>query len=419
MKRLDRFQNEVMAGGSVDEHEADKTANGWHGAIGLTAIVALFAWLAVANGWMFMFVVGVLVSVFLHESGHFVTARLTGMKATQFFIGFGPRLFSFRRGDTEYGVRALPLGAFVRIIGMNNLDEVPPADEAHTYRQKSFPRRLLVISAGSIMHILLAIGLLFSVYAFRGELADAPGAEVAGVESSSGAAQAGLREGDVILAVNGRAVDGPEQLGEAIRSNEPGDTVTLALVDDGVERTVEATLGANPGPGERAGTAYLGTRSSEAATWESRSVGEAAVNSVVDVFPVAWQSTKGVVQVLNPVNLWNHLTNRTDDPTTRPTTLVGVTELSGDVGRTDGVAGVLYLLAALNVFVGVFNMFPLLPLDGGHAAIAVYERIRERRSKRRYFADVSKAMPFAFGVIALLLALFMTGLYLDITRPLG
>ena len=106
---------------------------------------------------MFVFVIGIIVSVFLHETGHFVTARMTGMKATQFFLGFGPRLWSFRRGETEYGVRALPLGAYVRIIGMNNMDDVPPEDEARTYRQQTFPRRLLVISAGSLMHMLIAI----------------------------------------------------------------------------------------------------------------------------------------------------------------------------------------------------------------------------------------------------------------------
>ena len=89
--------------------------------------------------WWLVFVVGVLVAIFLHELGHFVTARWTGMKATQFFIGFGPRLWSFRRGETEYGVRALPLGAFVRIIGMNNMDEVDPADEARTYRVEELP----------------------------------------------------------------------------------------------------------------------------------------------------------------------------------------------------------------------------------------------------------------------------------------
>ena len=130
---------------------------------------------------MFVFLIGILVSVFLHETGHYLTARATGMKVTQFFIGFGPRVWSFRRGETEYGVRVLPLGAFVRIIGMNNLDEVDPADEARTYRQKSYPRRMLVISAGSMMHICIAAVLFFAVFATRGVLVDAPGAEVSQV----------------------------------------------------------------------------------------------------------------------------------------------------------------------------------------------------------------------------------------------
>ena len=128
--------------------------------------------------WWFVFVVGVLIAIFLHELGHFVTARWTGMKATQFFIGFGPRLWSFRRGETEYGVRALPLGAFVRIIGMNNMDEVPEADEARTYRQQSYPKRLLVISAGSIMHMLIAVLLLFAVYSIDGEQVERGGVDI-------------------------------------------------------------------------------------------------------------------------------------------------------------------------------------------------------------------------------------------------
>ena len=147
------------------------------------------------------------------------------------------------------------------------------------------------------------------------------------------------------------------------------------------------------------------------------SIGEAAVSSVTDLFPVTWESTKGVVQVLNPVNIVNHLSGESDDLSTRPTTVVGITQVSGTIGETQGFVGVLYLLAALNVFVGVFNMFPLLPLDGGHAAIATYERTRERDG-RRYFADVNRLMPFAMGVIVVLLVLFMSGLYLDVTQPL-
>lgn len=419
MTRFDRFQNEVMAGGSVTEVAEDETASGWEGALGLAAIVGLFVWLAFVNIWMFVFAVGLLISVFLHEAGHFVTARWTGMKATQFFLGFGPRLWSFRRGETEYGVRAFPLGAFVRIIGMNRMDEVPRQDEGRTYRQQSFPRRLLVITAGSLMHLLIAIGLLFGIYATKGELTAHPGAEIMAVETDSAAARAELLPNDVVRAVDGHAVDDPEALGAAIRAHQPGDTVTLAVLRDGASVDVPVTLGRHPGPGPNTGKAFLGTSSNTYADWEPKSIGSAAVESVTDVFPVAWQSTKGVIGVLNPVNLWNHLTGANDDPATRPTTVYGVTKISDDIGRTDGLGGVLYLLAALNVFVGVFNMFPLLPLDGGHAAIAAYERIREGRSRRRYFADVSKAMPFAFGVIALLLALFMTGLYLDITRPLG
>ena len=188
--RYDRFRGEVMAGGSVTTREPDDEpfGGGGAGAIAGLAIIGMFVWLGFTSGWMLFFAVGVLVSVFLHELGHFVTARMTGMKATQFFIGFGPRLWSFHRGETEYGVRLLPLGAFVRIIGMNNLDEVPPADEARTYRQKSYPRRMLVITAGSLMHLLLAIVLLFGVFAIRGELVDRAGAEVGDVAAESGAA---------------------------------------------------------------------------------------------------------------------------------------------------------------------------------------------------------------------------------------
>ena len=179
--RLDRFKNEVAAGGSSDNRPSEAPGGGVRGLVTGLAILALIAWLAVANLWMFVFLIGILVSVFLHETGHYLTARATGMKVTQFFIGFGPRVWSFQRGETEYGVRVLPLGAFVRIIGMNNLDEVDPADEARTYRQKSYPRRMLVISAGSMMHICIAAVLFFAVFATRWCLVDAPGAEVSQV----------------------------------------------------------------------------------------------------------------------------------------------------------------------------------------------------------------------------------------------
>jgi len=277
---------------------------------------------------------------------------------------------------------------------------------------------MLVITAGSLMHMLIAIVLLFAVFATKGQLEQVPGAEV-GDAPVGAAAAAEVQEGDIILAVNGAEVSGPDEMGEVIRSYEPGTTVDLLVQRDGVELTLPAALGTNEISGSPyEGEAFLGVSSSTATEWLHVSLGSAAASSVTELIPVAWESTKGVVKVLNPVNIWNHLTGETDDITTRPTTVVGVTQVSGAIGASDGLAGVAYLLAALNVFVGVFNMFPLLPLDGGHAAIATYERIREGRSRRRYFADVERLMPLAMGVIALLLFLFMSGLYLDIARPL-
>src|SRR5690606_28521993 len=169
-RRGDRMKSEIMAGGAVRESGDDELAGGWKGWLSMAGIAALFVWLGFVNIWIFVFVVGVVISIFLHEMGHYLTAKWTGMKVTQFFLFFGPRLWSFRCGETEYGVRALPLGAFVRIIGMNRMDDVEPADEGRSYRQQSFPKRLLVISAGSIMHILIAIVLLFAVYATQGEI---------------------------------------------------------------------------------------------------------------------------------------------------------------------------------------------------------------------------------------------------------
>ena len=415
-KRLAKAKSEIMAGGAVKENLTDdELAGGWQGLLAMGAILALFAWLAVANFWIFVFVVGVVISIFLHELGHYLTARWTGMKVTQFFLFFGPRLWSFRRGETEYGVRALPLGAFVRIIGMNRMDEVEPGDEARTYRQKSFPRRLLVISAGSIMHVLIAITLLFGVYAVAGEDVVTDGAQVGALSLNGPASEAGVEPGDVVVSVDGAPVGSPAELGELIRANEPQDRIVLGVLRDGVPIDIPLGLGASEN-----GDALAGISSGSVVDTIDHSIPAAAGNAVTDIFPFAWESTKGVVKVLNPVNIITHLSGDNEDLSSRPTTLYGVAQISDDVGESSGWAGIILLLAVLNVFVGVFNMFPLLPLDGGHAAIAAYERVREalRGGKERYFADVERLMPFAMGVVTVLAMLMFAGLYLDIAKPL-
>ena len=416
LSRVAKAKSEIMAGGAVTENlTEDELAGGWKGALSMLGIVALFAWLGFANFWIFVFVVGVVVSIFLHELGHYLTARWTGMKVTQFFLFFGPRLWSFRRGETEYGVRSVPLGAFVRIIGMNRMDEVEPGDEARTYRQKSFPRRLLVISAGSIMHMLIAIVLLFGVYAIAGEESFSDGARVSQLSVGGPADGAGVLPGDIVVSVDGAAIASPAELGEVIRTNQPDDSVVLGVLRNGELVALMLTLGVNDN-----GDALAGISSGSVFDTIDHSIPAAAGNAVTDIFPFAWESTKGVVKVLNPVNIISHVTGDNEDLSSRPTTLYGVAQVSDDVGESSGWAGMILLLAVLNVFVGVFNMFPLLPLDGGHAAIAIYERVREagRGSKQRYFADVERLMPFAMGVVTVLVMLMFAGLYLDISQPL-
>ena len=235
----------------------------------------------------------------------------------------------------------------------------------------------------------------------------------------SPAAQAGLELDDVVLAIDGQAIDKPEELGAIVQSSQPGDTLRFEVLRDDAPIILPVVLAANTDPQSPLfGKPYVGVSSSEAFVTVEHSVPAAAVNAVADIFPTSWEMTKGAIKVLNPVNIVSHLAGTNDDITTRPTTLVGVTSVSDDVGDSQGFIGILYLLAVLNVFFGVFNMFPLLPLDGAHAAIATYERVRERNGQR-YYADVAKMMPFAMAVMTLLMFLFVAGLYLDITQPVG
>jgi len=409
-----RFRAEMAAGGAVDETE-DPQATKSGTATGLV-MLGLLVWLAFANTWTFVFVVGLLVSIFLHEVGHFSTARLTGMKATQFFMGFGPRVWSRTKGEVEYGVRALPLGAFVRIIGMNNIDEVDPEDEPRAYRSKSYPRRLLVITAGSLMHMVIAFVLFFGVYATAGREQSTGVATIRGLDASAGpAAKAGLDNGDILLSIDGTKVATYDSVVAAITSHAPGDQVEVQYKrGDGVAQTALVTLAEHPNEPNRA---YLGVWADDWG-WKQLNPVVAAGRAVGDIGDTIGASVTGVVTALNPMNSIRHLTGEDTSLETRPTTVVGVSQFGGVVGESDGLKGILLLLASVNVFVGIFNMFPLLPFDGGHAAIATYERIRSRKGKP-YQADINKMVPVATAVVGLLGLLLITGLWLDITQPLG
>lgn len=409
-----KFRNEIAAGGSFDDQAQPRNnpATTWTTVI---VVTGLLAWLGVKNPWSLVFAVGLIVSVFLHELGHFITARRTGMKVTQFYMGFGPRVWSTKRGEVEFGVRALPIGAFVRIIGMNNLDESDPADESRTYRQQTYPKRMLVITAGSLMHMIIALTLFFGVYASAGRFGETNKLLIYGDPApSSPAERIGLIDGDQILAINTTRITTRQGLIEAIVDNRPGDVVTVVFSRDGHSFSKQATLASNP---VNSDLAFLGV-SSDSYNYVRQNIFNAARYGLWDVATAARASVAGLLVVINPVNIFSNVTSSNPDPMTRPTTVVGASQVGGEIGRSEGIKGVLLLLASVNVFVGVFNMLPLLPFDGGHAAIATYERLRSRRG-RIYRADVGKMVPVATTVVALLVMLLFAGLYLDITSPFG
>jgi membrane-associated protease RseP (regulator of RpoE activity) len=414
------------------------------GGVRLALLVASVVALGLLAGWPTVVVIlGIVVMIFLHELGHFLTAKWSGMKVTEFFIGFGPRIWSFQRGETEYGFKAIPAGAYVRIIGMNNLDETDPADEPRTYRQQSFPKRLLVVSAGSIMHFVQAfvlLVLLLTVFGLPGgTLTDDAARDrkwaVGAVTPDSAAESAGLEEGDRIVAFDGERVTTFDEVTDHIRDNDVGDEVTLDVVRDGREIELSAQLGARPASaGGETGTPFLGV--GPTAPVETVGIGRAVAQAPEEMVRFTGDALGALAGFFSPSGISDFADNVSQgdgsgdtgssgstssssagesSDENRLTSLFGVVRIGAAVSE-DGFANLLILFFAMNIFIGVFNMVPLPPLDGGHAAVAIYERARSRRG-RRYHADATKLLPLTYAVVMVMVVLFVTTTYLDIVDP--
>ena len=379
-------------------------------------------------------VVSFVAMVMLHEFGHFVVAKLSGMKVTEYFVGFGPVLWSVRRKDTTYGVKAIPAGGYVKIAGMTNLEVVDPKDEPRTYRQASFPRRLAVGLAGSMVHFFLAFVLLWSILVFAGTEKVASGMEVVGFAPLAGvkdpAREAGVRLGDVIVSVDGHPVGNGSVLDQVIGTHagrpvrleveRRGRKFTLVVIP--VNRRLHAEQGAPAlaPKGPPVGAIGVVVQSPLVILHYNPIEGVAkagfAFGSLVSEMAGAlgsFFSLHGLAAYVEQV-VGKHVSSAR--AASRPLSVVGAGELAVDAARA-GARYFLLVLAEVNLFVGIFNLVPLLPLDGGHVAIAIYERIRSRRG-RRYHADVAKLMPATYVVVLLVLLLGITAAYLDVTHPL-
>jgi len=373
------------------------------------------------------------VMLVLHELGHFVVARLLGMQVTEFFIGFGPRLWSVRRGETTYGVKAIPAGAYVRITGMSSLDEVDPAVEHRTYRQQSYPRRMAVALAGSATHFAVALALLFFVYVAVGR-PDPTRWVVGQVVSGSAAASIDVRVGDRIVSVAGIETPGFEDFGVIVRGL-PGRDVAVVLERDGESSRHTMTVGERlMVDGTVAGFFGVGPDR----PMETLGPVGAGVEASARFVDLVGMSVDGLVGFFTPDGLVSFLTGGEEssegsapgmsaggggsiqvaDPGVDPAdedrllSIYGAARL-GSAMLDDGWTTYLWFLILINVFIGVFNLVPLLPLDGGHVAIATYERIRSVGG-RRHMADATRLIPLTWAVVTLLVAVAVVALYRDI-----
>jgi membrane-associated protease RseP (regulator of RpoE activity) len=406
--------------------------------ITLAVVVGIVALLGYAGGWQLLLVVGALVvMIVLHELGHYIAAKKSGMKVTEFFLGFGPRLWSIQRGETEYGVKAIPAGAYVRIIGMHNLDEVPPEDEPRTYRQQSYPKRMAVATAGSAMHFLQAIVAVFLVFAVFG----APGGHlftqandfrIQSTVDGSAAQQAGIQPGDGIVAIDGEKIDSFTKLHDVVVPRQ-GKEVQIVISRDGQQITKDITIGESQGHG------FLGV---EPQAPPSQRLGPvtAAGRTFTELGYISKQTFGFFGSFFSPSGLSDFadtVVNRGQTATTsdnqsgsstapssgssqidenRPVSIIGAARFGSEIVG-EGAFAFLAFFASINIVIGIFNLIPLLPLDGGHVAIATYERLRSRKGKP-YHADVMKLMPLAYAVVMVLVVIGAATIFLDIVNPI-
>ncbi len=421
-----------------------------------------------------LFAVGVAASIGLHELGHMVPAKKFGVKVTQYFIGFGKTVWSRKRGETEYGLKAIPLGGYVKLVGMlpPGKDDAPgrirrsntgmftqlisdaraaeyelvePGDEERLFYRLPWWKKVIVMAGGPTVNLVLAFLLFGGVFMLHGvptatttvdEVSDCVIAYVPGqaeprcsdADPVAPAKAAGLQPGDQIVSFNGTAITSWDQLTEEIRANDDG-AATL-VVDRGGERlttTTNTMVSPRPASAENfdevAEVGFLGV--SPTVVLEK----QGPVFVVTTMGDYTWRTIEALGQM--PVKLVGvgkaalGIEERQQDS---PMSVVGASRVAGEMTSDNGIPigdrfiSLLMLLGAINLFVGMFNFIPLLPLDGGHIAGALYEAVRRglarlfKRPDPGYF-DVAKLLPVAYVMAGVILLMSVVLIYADIVAP--
>ncbi|WP_433202126.1 M50 family metallopeptidase [Nocardia sp. CA-107356] len=388
-----------------------------------------------------LFALGITISIALHECGHMWAAQATGMKVRRYFIGFGPRVFSFRRGETEYGLKALPLGGFCDIAGMTALDELEPEDlDRAMYRQATW-KRLVVMFGGIAMNFLLGFILLVVLAVGWGlPRFDQPPATTIGemncvaqqkpnekLDDCTGtgpAQRAGMQRGDVVKAVNGVKVTTWQQFtAETQKQTGP---FTYTVERDGQTKTIEVApervirYPKGGGPGREVSAVGVGSEYYEPLQYNVLAAIPAAGAYTGQMFVRTVQSLAQLPQKVS--SLWTAVTGGERDPET-PVSVYGASKIGGETAER-GLWGVFILvLASLNFFLGAFNLVPLLPLDGGHIAVVLYEKIRNTIRGWKGLApagpvDYLKLLPVTYVAVVIGGAYMVLTLVADIVNPI-
>lgn len=373
----------------------------------------------------------------VHEYGHYITAKRYGMRVTEFFLGFGKRIWSTQRGETEFGIKAIPAGGYCKISGMSVRDEMP-ADMAHRAFYKARTReKLIVLGSGSVLHFILGFIFLFILFTGVGVVKSLPiiqevlpcvpaKTECAPNDPISPAKKAGLQPGDEVIGINGERDLEWSEISPVLRASA-GKPISLLILRDGTEVNVDLVAATRTVDGEERG--FIGIINKYGLVRENPiSAISSSAEATVQLFVGSIKALIGLPQQIPNLIRQTFLgEERSSDGLVG---IVGVARATGETASSSNltmgekIATFLLIIASLNIFVGIFNLIPILPLDGGHIAVALFEgarrqiyRIRGRSEPGK--VDIEKLTPIT--VIVLVALIFLTALLLiaDIFNPIN
>jgi membrane-associated protease RseP (regulator of RpoE activity) len=405
---------------------------------------------------MMMWIIGVaffalciLVSVALHECGHMWAARATGMKVRRYFVGFGPTLWSTRRpnklGYTEYGLKAVPLGGFCDIAGMTAIEEIAPEDHRYAmYRQKTW-KRAVVLFAGPAMNFVIGLVLIYGMALFWGlpNLHPQPAAYVAETtcaasEISKGemghctgdgpAAAAGIKSGDIIVKVGDKDVHNPDEMVAAVRALtgptqfviERDGTRFTTMVD--VTRTQRWTSDTAQGP-STVGAVGISAAEFGPVKYEQFNPVTAIPGTVAFTGDLAVELGKSLAKIPTKIGALVHSIGGGERDPETPISVVGASIIGGDAFEHGYFMAFWFFLAQLNFVLGAINLVPLLPFDGGHIAIAVFEKIRNMIRKARGMVAAApvnylRLMPATYVILVVVIGYMALTVTADFVNPI-